>query len=127
MSKKKLNTSGVLNELSGQSVFFQRDLSPSSQDTKKDVSQESPDRTKNRTEQRPEYRTENRTEMRTVHLPIKRRTKRYSFEFFEDQITKIRTIKIETELAGDSISLSEIAREALDHYFETVRKTERSE
>ena len=107
MSKKQLNTSIVLNELKSGSVFFQRET----------------ERTDNRTEQRTEIRAENRT----VQFPVKRLTKRYSFEFFEDQITHIKKIKIETELDGNRISLSEIVREALDHYFESVRKSERSE
>lgn len=107
MSKNQLDTSVVVNELKGGSLFFQR----------------TPERTDKRTEERSEIRTENRT----VQYPIKRLTKRYSFEFYEDQITRVKRIKIETELRGERISLSEIVREALDHYFETVRKNERSE
>ena len=111
MSKKQLNSGVVLNELKGGSVFFQKDH----------------ERSDDRSEERPQIRTENRSDQRTVRLPIKRRTKRYSFEFYEDQITRIKKIKIETELDGESISLSEIVRQALDHYFDSVRETERSE
>ena len=69
-------------------------------------------RTENRTEEHPEIRSE----LRTVKLPIKRRTKRYSFEFYDDQIQKIRMIKIQTEMKGESIAMSEIVRQALDRY-----------
>jgi hypothetical protein len=106
MSKKQLDVSGVVNELKEGSVFFQKDT----------------ERTEKRTEQRPEIRSEKRT----VRLPIKRSTKRYSFEFYEDQLAEIKRIKIETEMNGENISMSQIVREALDHYFETVRKSERS-
>jgi hypothetical protein len=109
MSKKALNTTGVINELTHGSVFFRKESHP--------------ERTNNRTKER----TEIRSETRMVHLPIKRLTKRYSFEFYEDQIIRIKKIKIEAELNGDRIALSQIVREALDHYFETVRKSERSE
>jgi len=111
MSKKKLNTSPILNELKQGSVFFQKET----------------ERTEDHSENRANQRTEYRSEKRSVQLPVKRRTKRYSFEFYDDQISHIKRIKIETELAGENISLSEVVREALDYYFETVRKSERSE
>ena len=77
-------------------------------------------RTENRTEDRSENRTgertDNRSEERTVKLPIKRITKRYSFEFFEDQITRLKRIKYRTEMAGERIAMSVIVREALDEF-----------
>ncbi len=69
-------------------------------------------RTENRTEEHPEIRSE----LRSVKLPIKRRTKRYSYEFYDDQIQQIRLIKIQTEMNGETISMSEIVRQALDQY-----------
>ena len=124
MSKKKLNADLIKNELSGQSVFFKRDDSPISPKNVHPIINKT---TENRSEIRPEIRTENRSEKRPVCLPIKRRTKRNSFEFYEDQLDEIKKIKIETELDGASISQSEIVREAIDFYFKTVRKSERSE
>ena len=108
MSKKRLNTIGVLNELSGQSVFFQR-----------------PTQTERKT-----VRKSDRSEKRTVMLPVRRSTKRYSFEFYEDQIARLRKIKTEAGLRGENIFLSEIVRQALDAYFhqqETERTENRSE
>lgn len=61
-------------------------------------------------------RTETRAEYRTLPLPTKRRSTRYSFEFFEDQIVKIKRLKFEAEQAGQKLSLSDIARQALDDY-----------
>ena len=49
-------------------------------------------------------------------LPLKRRTKRYSFEFYEDQLVKLKQLKIQAEMAGESVSLSEMVRLALDAY-----------
>lgn len=69
-------------------------------------------RTENRTEEHPE----SRSELHSIKLPIKRRTKRYSFEFYDDQIQQIRMIKIRTEMNGESIAMSEIVRQALDKY-----------
>jgi hypothetical protein len=57
-----------------------------------------------------------RTEKRTPSLPKKRRTTRYSFEFYDDQIVKIKRLKFEAEQTGQKITLSDIARQALDDY-----------
>ena len=108
MSKKILDTAGVLNELSGQSVFFKQ---PGKNE---------------RISVRKSDRSEIRSEKRTVDLPIRRTTKRYSFEFYEDQILRLRKIKIEAGLEGESIFLSEIVRRALDEYFEK-HETDRTE
>lgn len=75
-------------------------------------------RTEMRTENSPEEQTEIRSEFRSVRLPIKRRTKRYSFEFYDDQIQQIRMIKIKTEMKGESIAMSEIVRQAIDQYLQ---------
>ena len=83
------------------------------------------ERTENRTEDRSEIRTEERTETRTTGLPLKRITKRYSFEFFEDQITRLKQIKYRTEMTGERIAMSVIVREALDEYLQN-RKSESS-
>jgi hypothetical protein len=108
--KKKLNTSTVLSELAEESVFFKK-----SPPTK--TSGENKPETK-RTENRSEIRTEERSEIRSYDLPIKRATKRYSFEFYDDQIIRIKQIKLNTEMAGERISMSEIVRQALDEYFD---------
>ena len=108
MNKKKLDTAGVLNELSGQSVFFKQSEKNERISVRKSDS------------------SEIRSEKRTVDLPIRRTTKRYSFEFYEDQILRLRKIKIEAGLEGESIFLSEIVRRAMDEYFEK-HETDRTE
>ena len=69
-----------------------------------------------RKSERSEFRSQKRSENRTVDLPLKRRTKRYSFEFYADQIVKLKQLKVKAEMDGESLSLSEMAREALDEY-----------
>ena len=76
------------------------------------------ERKSERTELRSEIRTEDRSEIRSQALPVKRNTKRYSFEFFEDQIIMLKKIKIKTEMEGRQIAMSEIVRMALDEYFQ---------
>lgn len=66
--------------------------------------------------ERSENRSEIRSEIRTVNLPLKRRTKRYSFEFYDDQIDRLKELKVKAEGDGESLSLSEMVRAALDEY-----------
>jgi hypothetical protein len=108
MSRKRLNKDAVLNELSGQSVFFKE-----------------PEGTERKSE-RTEIRSEERTENRTVDIPIRRPTKRYSFEFYEDQLVRLRQMKIEAQMKGESVFLSEIVRQALDEFF-TKHDSDRTE
>ena len=71
-----------------------------------------------RSENRTDARTEDRSDTRSRNFPVKRITKRYSFEFYEDQISKLKQIKYKVEMEGNRIAMSEIVREALDDYFE---------
>ena len=72
-------------------------------------------RNNERTEKRSENRSELRTKNRTV-LPVKRQTKRYSFEFYVDQLARLKRLKHRVEDEGDNISLSDIVRQAVDNY-----------
>lgn len=63
-----------------------------------------------------ERKTE-RSEANTLPFPLRRETKRYSFEFFDDQILAIKRLVYEANLAGETISQSDIVRAALDQYF----------
>jgi len=64
-------------------------------------------------------RNTERSEIRSVEgyqIPLKRKTKRYSFEFFDDQLIRLKKIKASAEMTGENVSLSAIVREALDIY-----------
>jgi hypothetical protein len=68
--------------------------------------------------ERKNERTEIRTEERTGQLPIKRLSRRYSFEFYDDQITALKRLKHDAEMRGEKVSLSDMARQALDEYLQ---------
>ena len=91
----------------------------------RDPAPEPNERKNESSEIRSEKRTEYRTENRSVQLPVKRRTKRYSFEFYDDQLTRLKQIKYETEIRGECIAISEIVRRALDDYFQRMDKSVR--
>lgn len=90
---------------------------PPPTDTKKtkSVTQSGKSKKTERTENRTEFRTENRS-VSQHELPVKRRTKRYSFEFYDDQLMKLKQLKHQAEMRGERVSLSDMAREAMDQY-----------
>ena len=118
--KKALKADQILSELKAGSVFF-REQSPKPVEGEKSSGDEKTERVTDRTE----FRTDQRTEIRTVELPIKRRTKRYSFEFYEDQIAELKKMKIEAEMEGESLTLSDIARSAFDLYLSKRQGSEK--
>ena len=63
---------------------------------------------------------EHRTGLSPFSLPLKRGTKRYSFEFYVDQLERLRRIKIEEGLQGRNLYLSDIVRIALDEYLDKI-------
>lgn len=112
--KKQLNTESITNELRQGSVFFRPPLEAPNE--KKPVSEpEQPEITKP-DPPAAQIRTEKRSKKRTPKLPVKRITKRYSFEFYEDQLIKIKQLVRDAEDRGDRITQSVIVRAALDLY-----------
>lgn len=106
--KKKLNNTAIINELKGNSSFFQSKSSVADNEERKIL---------NKAE-----RTEIRSEKQKLDLPDKRLTRRYSFEFYDDQINHIKRMKYEAMLQGKTVSMSEIVRHALDRYLKTQNK-----
>lgn len=118
MSSKKLDPQIIMNELRGQSAFFKKEETPPPP----------PPTTPNETEsRRTEIRTDNRSEMRSQPFPTRRLTRRYSFEFYDDQITRVKGIKHDLEMQGERISMSDIVRDALDEYLNKNSDQERTD
>jgi hypothetical protein len=92
-----------------------KDVAPSSEQTQ--PIQDSSVRTNDGANERTIFRTDADPNGRTA-LPSKRRlTRRYSFEFYEDQILHLKKLKFEAEMQGGTLYLSDIVRQALDRYF----------
>jgi hypothetical protein len=73
-----------------------------------------------RKNERHSVRNNERSEKRSLKFPVKRGTKRYSFEFYLDQIATLKRMRAKAEIAGESINLSEVIRTALDEYLEKI-------
>ena len=41
---------------------------------------------------------------------------RYSFEFYQDQVSRLRELSLQEKLRGGLGSMSEMVRQAVDHY-----------
>ena len=118
---KKLNTSAIQNELSGQSVFFKdKTISPAAEKSSEEL---------NISKVRS---VRNVRDVRGVRLSTKRERKRHPFDIYRDQLEKLQQMKSDYMMkTGEMKSMSEMVREALDTYIDnkqnrTVR-TERTE
>ncbi len=130
MSKKRLNTQSIANELSGASAFFRprENLNPQQAATPEpSLPQPQPvDASQKRSPERPNERTTVRTPVppnaRTGERSPRRRVRRYSFEFYEDQIERVKRLALEDQLRGGNLNMSEIVREAVDRYLAHLGK-----
>jgi len=98
-SKKSFDTSSITNELRGSSAFFTRPAQ--------------------NMEERP---TPSSPRQVTSTLPQRRKTKRGSFEFFEDQLDLIKRLSEGTKQTDNFVSQSDIVRAALDDYLEALKE-----
>lgn len=74
----------------------------------------------------PENRTENEPQSKVGRPRKKRATTRHSFEFYKDQLTSLRKLRAQRELeTGQSFSLSDVVREAIDWYLEQQENKEK--
>ena len=101
---KKLNTAAIQSELSGQSVFFQRQQTDESNNEKNESV-------------RPVREVRNERNVRDVRLLTKRERKRHPFDIYRDQLEKLQQMKTDYMMkTGEMRSMSEMVREALDDY-----------
>ena len=94
--KKNIDTSEIENELKGSSAFFSRKPSTPSNAV---FSRPAPEPDKPDTK-----------------AVVNRSTRRYSFEFYDDQIKRLKQMKYQSGMNGKTVSMSEIVRDALDDY-----------
>lgn len=110
------------------SPFF---LKPAQPHAVKEGEAKSPAKTERFSERKSERNSERKSERShtppapapvPTAIPERRKTTRYSFEFFEDQIVDIKRLKYQAEMEGRKVSLSDFARQAFDTYLKQQKK-----
>lgn len=125
MSKKHLDTSALVNELSGNSVFFQR-KPPTLPHATDDVPSKpitTPQEENGRTAERPADRMAKRSNDRTAAWPHGRRVIRHGFDIFDDQLQALKDIQRNRERRHNkNVTLGQLAQEALEQFVERELK-----
>jgi hypothetical protein len=121
MSKKQLNTANVLSELTGHSAFFPKETTTSSlpSETVKPTNR-TPERATERSVERPTERTPDRV-IQNSSSQQHRIIRRYSFEAYDDQVRQLKRISMQAGIEGETISISEMIREAIDNFLNDSR------
>lgn len=132
---KKLNTDHIRNELQGSAFFPTKVSNAKEEQSNTNTNGRTDNRTENRTVERTETVTrDNSGKAKSGSLLLDdlkspknnrasvRRTKRYSFEAYEDQIEAIEELQSQhKKRTGKKFSASELIREALDLYFKELK------
>ena len=126
MTGKKLNTATVLNELKGQSAFFDKQKS-----SKKNITTPPPEKPvpqKPKSDECTEILLYDRTSERTNVRKADRVKIRHAFDIFEDQLRVLHTRQLEAVRAGrKKPGLGEMVQRALDEYFENAQRVNQKE
>jgi len=127
MSGKKLKTGPVMNELKGQSAFFNQPKPPIDSPKIEGYSNHPPGKA-NKSEPIPKNdpKTNERTEIvfeRTSERPNVRSNERFkirhTFDIFKDQLQELHSMQLKfVQSGGKKPKLGEMVQEALDLYFE---------
>jgi hypothetical protein len=123
--RKKLNIEGVVNELSGASAFFR--ARPVQDDEPVAVAPvEEPTRNLNVADRSSAPAVEQMSDaVRSYGRPYgRRKTTRYAFEFYADQLDALKQFSLHEQLAGGIGNMSNMVREALDAYIVKRRQHE---
>lgn len=126
--RKKLNIEGVVNELSGASAFFRQHPAQSEND-ETSVAATMPQPSTATVQPVPAApvdtasRDHSSESVRSYGRPyVRRKTARYAFEFYADQLDALKQFSLREQLAGGVGNMSSMVREALDAYI--VKRTQ---
>lgn len=153
MIKKALDETSIVNELSGNSLFFHPELPrplpeaspkdpvnrpgmplasphPPAADTDTTPARATPtglvtdqEPVSSGSGSRPAAPPAGPSPARTP-VRVRRSITRYAFEFFQDQVESLKGFSIEEQIRGEKGSMSEMVREAVDAYIAKRKRTE---
>lgn len=136
MSRKKLNAANVLNELKGQSAFFNkpkvRIASPERKVITKPPQTVPASKKREISESKSDERTEvllyDRTDEWTNVRNTDRVKIRHAFDIYEDQLRELHTRQLEAVRAGKKKpGLGEMVQQALDEYIKNAQRVNQKE
>ena len=114
---KHLNEDGLRSELAGSAFFNGPTKSEPALPAKPALSSPRSEPTLPDTNASPVGRTpEPSLDSPDARTPGRRVITRYAFEFFQDQVARLRAISLQAKLRGEDGSMSEMVRDALDAY-----------
>ena len=125
--KKKLNETGITNELRGESAFFrQKPAAPAVAEAGTPVPVQA---VNEQTNESPNVRINERITERTVHRSAERtsvrRKIRHTFDIYHDQLLSLRELALNREvLFGERVLLGDLVQEALDMFITKERNNE---
>src|SRR6266851_631470 len=113
---KRLNTDNLQNELAG-SAFFQPRPNPPGGTTTQDKEHSPTSPTRKQKEPAKIQPSIGRAAGRPTERPaLKRTAARVSFEFYVDQVERLKRFSLEDQLQGEKGNMSQMVREAVDTY-----------
>jgi hypothetical protein len=136
MSKKLLNVTGIQNELSGASLFFQRpkppETNPTPQPTGKTIGYTQPLPQEREVDSNPpvsEADADRSTDGRTgapTHAPKKRKIERHTFDVYEDQVIALQRLQLNAALSGRrKPKMGDMVRKGIDMFLTVEAKRHR--
>jgi len=134
---KKLNTAAVINELRGESAFFRAPAGSSNKAQgglpPSDVTRAAPKQLfppplarQVTSPARPSNQPNDGTTDRTDGRSGRRGTVRHAFEFYGDQICRLKEMRRKALIEDHPFSMSEVVRSALDHYLAELEASDPS-
>jgi hypothetical protein len=117
--RKQLHTVTVANELQGASLFFRPPVGQPTSPTVPDIAQAP------RTERTADPARTLRTggTPRTPSPAPRRPTRRHPFDIYDDQLAALRRLALADRMDGGPGSMSQMVREAIDHFLAEAEQT----
>lgn len=129
---KKLDTASVINELRGESAFFRPPVGPSGEGEMRPSRHDTAQSASKRIfpplpalQETSQPFASTQPDERSTGRAAGRETVRHGFEFYRDQIRRLKEMRRQALIENQKFSMSEIVRTALDQYLAKLEASDR--